>query len=38
MGDGVKRPASEVVRAPREVVERRMPRLPSARDLLRKLT
>jgi len=36
--EGVKRPASEVVRAPREVVERRMPRLPSARDLLRKLT
>ncbi|KAI0287577.1 hypothetical protein BC826DRAFT_1043678 [Russula brevipes] len=36
--DGVKRPASEVVPVPREVVERRMPRLPSARDLLRKLT
>ena len=37
---GMKRPASEVVTAPRrEVVERsRMPRLPSARDLLRKLT
>ena len=35
---GLKRPASEVVPAPREVVERRMPRLPSARDLLRKLT
>ena len=37
---GMKRPASEVVPAPRrEVVERsRMPRLPSARDLLRKLT
>lgn len=35
----VKRPVSEVVPAPREVVvERRMPRLPSARDLLRKLT
>jgi hypothetical protein len=35
----VKRPASEEVSAPREVVvERRMPRLPSARDLLRKLT
>jgi hypothetical protein len=33
----LKRPASEVVPAPREVVERRMPRLPSARDLLRKL-
>jgi hypothetical protein len=38
MDEGMKRPASEVVRAPREVVERRMPRLPSARDLLRKLT
>ena len=38
MDEGVKRPASEVVRAPREVIERRMPRLPSARDLLRKLT
>ena len=36
--DGVKRPASDVLPAPREVVERRMPRLPSARDLLRKLT
>lgn len=37
---GAKRPASEVVQAaPREVVERsRMPRLPSARDLIRKLT
>jgi hypothetical protein len=38
----LKRPASEVVPpAPREVVvveQRRMPRLPSARDLLRKLT
>ncbi|KAI0255607.1 hypothetical protein BJV78DRAFT_1279345 [Lactifluus subvellereus] len=35
----VKRPASEVVPARQEVVvERRMPRLPSARDLLRKLT
>jgi hypothetical protein len=33
----LKRPASEVVPVPREVVERRMPRLPSARDLLRKL-
>ncbi|KAH9976877.1 hypothetical protein BGW80DRAFT_1291170 [Lactifluus volemus] len=33
----LKRPASEFVPAPREVVERRMPRLPSARDLLRKL-
>ncbi|KAH9177170.1 hypothetical protein EDB89DRAFT_2064794 [Lactarius sanguifluus] len=39
-GVGTKRPASEVVQAaPREVVERsRMPRLPSARDLIRKLT
>ena len=38
-GGGLKRPASEVAPAPRrEVVERRMPRLPSARDLLRKLT
>ena len=39
-GVGAKRPASEVVQAvPREVVERsRMPRLPSARDLIRKLT
>jgi hypothetical protein len=38
-GGGLKRPVSEVVPAPRrEVVERRMPRLPSARDLLRKLT
>lgn len=39
-GMGAKRPASEVVQAvPREVVERsRMPRLPSARDLIRKLT
>ena len=40
--DTMKRPASEVVPpAPREVVvveQRRMPRLPSARDLLRKLT
>ena len=36
--DGVKRPASDVLPAPREVVERKMPRLPSARDLLRKLT
>jgi hypothetical protein len=38
----MKRPASEVVvpPAPREVhvEQRRMPRLPSARDLLRKLT
>ena len=38
----MKRPASEVVPpAPREIVaveQRRMPRLPSARDLLRKLT
>jgi hypothetical protein len=33
----LKRPASAFVPAPREVVERRMPRLPSARDLLRKL-
>ncbi|KAI9461919.1 hypothetical protein BJY52DRAFT_1257584 [Lactarius psammicola] len=40
VGVGPKRPASEVVQAaPREVVERsRMPRLPSARDLIRKLT
>jgi hypothetical protein len=38
MDNSAKRPASEVVPAPREVVERRMPRLPSARDLLRKLT
>ncbi|KAH9968570.1 hypothetical protein BJV74DRAFT_868202 [Russula compacta] len=37
-GGGAKRPVSEVVPTPREVVERRMPRLPSARDLLRKLT
>ncbi|KAI9435410.1 hypothetical protein H4582DRAFT_2059344 [Lactarius indigo] len=39
-GVGTKRRASEVVQtAPREVVERsRMPRLPSARDLIRKLT
>ncbi|KAH9056467.1 hypothetical protein EDB87DRAFT_1637203 [Lactarius vividus] len=39
-GVGTKRPASEVVQAaPREVGERsRMPRLPSARDLIRKLT
>ncbi|KAN0141987.1 hypothetical protein V8E53_000449 [Lactarius tabidus] len=39
-GVGTKRPASEVVQvAPREVAERsRMPRLPSARDLIRKLT
>jgi hypothetical protein len=36
--DGVKRPASDVLPAPREMVERKMPRLPSARDLLRKLT
>ena len=36
--DGVKRPASAVLPAPREMVERKMPRLPSARDLLRKLT
>ena len=36
--DGVKRPASDVLPAPREAVERKMPRLPSARDLLRKLT
>jgi hypothetical protein len=35
---GVKRPASDVLPAPREAVERKMPRLPSARDLLRKLT
>jgi hypothetical protein len=34
----LKRPASEVVPVRREIVERRMPRLPSARDLLRKLT
>jgi|SRR5712671_75125 len=32
---GVKRPASEVVPAQQEMVERRMPRLPSARNLLR---
>jgi len=40
VGVGAKRPASEVVQtAPREVIERsRMPRLPSARDLIRKLT
>jgi len=38
MDNSAKRPASEVVPALREVVERRMPRLPSARDLLRKLT
>jgi hypothetical protein len=44
-GSGImKRPASEVVPpVPREVMagvveQRRMPRLPSARDLLRKLT
>ena len=36
--EGVKRPASDVLPAPREAVERKMPRLPSARDLLRKLT
>ncbi|KAF8263145.1 hypothetical protein EI94DRAFT_619193 [Lactarius quietus] len=41
LGVGAKRCASEVFQtaAPREVVERsRMPRLPSARDLIRKLT
>jgi hypothetical protein len=38
MDDGMRRPASEVDPAPREVAERRMPRLPSARNLLRKLT
>ena len=36
--DGMKRPTSDVLPAPQEVVERKMPRLPSARDLLRKLT
>ncbi|KAI0299068.1 hypothetical protein B0F90DRAFT_665223 [Multifurca ochricompacta] len=35
---GAKRPESEVIPAPREMVERRMPRLPSARDLLKRLT
>ncbi|KAI0270542.1 hypothetical protein BC834DRAFT_519827 [Gloeopeniophorella convolvens] len=34
----VQRPVSEVVSTLREVEPRRMPRLPSARDLLRKLT
>ncbi|KAH9954715.1 hypothetical protein BC827DRAFT_1241516 [Russula dissimulans] len=38
VGAGVKRPASEVVPAQQETVERRMPRLPSARNLLRRLT